>query len=107
MHPLSETVDVLSDTIVVDAGAVVFEVVVEFTLTVVWFTALVAEPLGAWFPDIVVVGDSSRTSRARTGRILSRPTCGIDAAKTDGLEIMQTTKARRGSNLILTARVSL
>lgn len=47
MHPLSEIVDVLSDKIVVDAGAVVFDVVVEFSLTVAWFTALVAEALGA------------------------------------------------------------
>jgi 3-keto-L-gulonate-6-phosphate decarboxylase len=47
MHPLSETVDVLSDTIVVDAGAVEFEMAVEFTVSVAWFTALVAEPLGA------------------------------------------------------------
>jgi 3-keto-L-gulonate-6-phosphate decarboxylase len=47
MHPLSETAGMLSDTIVVDAGAVEFEMAVEFTVTVAWFTALVAEPLGA------------------------------------------------------------
>lgn len=47
MHPLSETVAVLSDTTVVDTGAVVLEVAVEFTLAVTWFPALVAELLGA------------------------------------------------------------
>lgn len=47
MHPLSETVAGLSDTIVVETGAVVFELAVEFTLAVTWFSALVAELLGA------------------------------------------------------------
>lgn len=41
-----ETVDLLSDRIVVDAGALVFDVAVEFTPTVA-FTARVAEALGA------------------------------------------------------------
>jgi hypothetical protein len=47
MYPLSETVAVLSDAILVDTDVVVFEVAVEFPLAVTWLIALVAELLGA------------------------------------------------------------